>query len=1590
MRRVVPICILMVGTCSSIAVAAPQWEKKSYSGGVEVCHEQVLFKSKWWAGASSEPNPMGPTSSNEAGWGNDPWLPMLNSNVCNTEQGNLAPVARAGEDRVVQSPNSAVEINATASFDPNGDDLSYQWQQISGPLVSIQNPTHSVATFALTELTEDTDFAFRLTVSDGQASAVDQVTITSTAAAANTPPIAHAGFDIEVQSPTASIRLDGSQSQDTDGDALSYQWRQLTGPTLPIHNANLAVAAIDVPSLEQDTDYSFELTVNDGQAVNQDVVQIYALAEPLVEHQGSIFLEMDQGDLVLPGSSQYRVVLTSLTTGEQQEFQLSAKGTQHIDGLASDDYQVWIEFDGGYQPINFPRVVSVTEQSPLTLSFRVKESVDLSELSTIDGLEVEKVIDGVFQARQIAWGDGYLFVGSSAIFTEDGHRGDQIYAIPYDYDSGAVGEPLIVASGLTEPHGVAYRDGTLYFATSSALFSVQDVVSKLGKSIQPEKLLDLPSGDTNFPLDATGQYWHQKHTLKFNSFDANDKNLYISVGSPCNICVIKEEPRYGSILKVNLQNLNVTQIAQGIRNTVGFDWDPVLGDLWFTDNNPQNTDGHTTYFPGEINKIFANQLASGDMPHFGFPYVSGKDTISITPEQEAGTASNSGGYDYLPSGAIYSDLLIEDIDPEDYQPPAFELEARSAPLGMTFWQPDGKPEENGQRSFVYTTHGPGDNERAGYELRIMTLDAQGTPIFDRTLLTGWKQHDGITGKPVELLVMPDNSLLVSDDAGNTLYKLQYNPSTDGRITLSPQQGEIPESDQLVQATLTDSEGVSRRLYMSLTSGSYSLEHLAYGDYTLTIPSFDGIEPTESVIQVNITEQAPHASLNWSYQKGSDETQPKGTLAVTAPKAPSDSAATVLLEMTQANDESVFIDSDWDTTTLNDMSVGTYKVELPYTESAIPEPKQQEINLSESGATLSWSYTEYENDEDYFNAVMEAECSSCHNGGNFAPDLTLGPTTALIEAYYDNPNIVADKMAAMASQPGVTCDSSCQATLTRYLEEDLWTDALPDVDSNSVVYGSRHLRLLTRNEYINTIRDLFDVQVDKALLPLDDKEQQGSLYGNSGQLGYLSSDKMNAYLNGAVFVQDNMDIYSLSQCQQGQSAVPEWNSNQVYTQGDIAVDGGELYRANWWTQGNRPKDNSGQYGQPWTYIEDYVAGDPDCLETWYWQTAERMFRRPMTEVDKALYPASDIELSLAKLLVSPHFLYRREAGHLNDMGNYHLNAYELANVISHTIVGSVPDQELWSKAKDGSLVRADILGQQIDRLLNNPKAHEQFVQFMMQTLEFDEERVLVQRDGMSSDVGKSMLEEFRTYIRETVFSEEMGRFSDLMSYEKTYVNQVLANHYGMSGQFNSDFSETNIPAERGTGLLSLGAIAVAYSSDEKTMVIPRGRMVQHSLLGWDQTLASGAAPEDIVGDSSSKDFWTKATGPATECWVCHEKMNDVGFAYDVLDNTGRYRAYEDYVSLSGEVFENVLLDTQGTLYGVDEADTHFDDLEDISLYVANSAQAKQAFVKHYLSYTLGEESPRFSPLYPEYSSFEQFKQMMKDLLMSITVIEREEK
>ena len=185
---------------------------------------------------------------------------------------NRAPVARAGPDFSVDSATN-VALDATASYDLDGDTLTYTWSQSSGTTVSLTGGSTALPTFVAPTVTTSTTLTFSVSVSDGTLSHSDSITVTVAPRATNTTPVANAGADFSVETP-ATVALDGTGSSDTDGDTLSYSWSQTSGTTVSLSNANTVRATFNATAVTASTSLTFRLTVSDGLASHTDDVTV--------------------------------------------------------------------------------------------------------------------------------------------------------------------------------------------------------------------------------------------------------------------------------------------------------------------------------------------------------------------------------------------------------------------------------------------------------------------------------------------------------------------------------------------------------------------------------------------------------------------------------------------------------------------------------------------------------------------------------------------------------------------------------------------------------------------------------------------------------------------------------------------------------------------------------------------------------------------------------------------------------------------------------------------------------------------------------------------------------------------------------------------------------------------------------------------------------------------------------------------------------------------------------------------------------------------------------------------------------------------
>ncbi len=332
------------------------------------------------------------------------------------------------------------------------------------------------------------------------------------------------------------------------------------------------------------------------------------------------------------------------------------------------------------------------------------------------GFRAEILVENVPNARSMALGDrGTLFVGTRS--------GGVVYAVRDAL--GANPAVFKFAEGLTMPNGVALYQGALYVAEQKRLIRYPNAEANVEHAPPPEVV------DPALPFKGV------LHSWKYLAVGPDNK-LYVPIGSPCNVCV---EPGFGVILRMNPDGSGREVVASGIRNSVGLTWDPRSKDLWFTDNGRDMLGDDVP--PCELNHAATTGL------DFGFPYCHG-GTIADPQFGGLGRCSDAVG-------------------------PVQKLGPHVAPLAVTFYTGRMFPAEyRGQ--VLIAEHGSWNRSKAagktGYRVSLVQLKGD-TAVSYEPFIEGWLEGDEVLGRPVDLLVAPDGSLLVSDDQRGVIYRISY-------------------------------------------------------------------------------------------------------------------------------------------------------------------------------------------------------------------------------------------------------------------------------------------------------------------------------------------------------------------------------------------------------------------------------------------------------------------------------------------------------------------------------------------------------------------------------------------------------------------------------------------------------------------------------------------------------------------------------------------------------------------------------------------------------------------------------------------------
>ena len=349
------------------------------------------------------------------------------------------------------------------------------------------------------------------------------------------------------------------------------------------------------------------------------------------------------------------------------------------------------------------------------LYLRIPSRFQLTSIELPNGFTITVFADSLPGARSLTFGDsGTVFVGTQS----EG----SVYAVRDRDGDGRADQHFTIDRDLHMPNGVAFRDGALYVAAVRQILRYDGV----------EQRLDDPPEPVVVRSDFPAENWHGWRFIAFGP----DGKLYMAIGAPCNSC-LQEDERFATIVRMRADGSALEIVARGVRNSVGFDWHPSTGELWFTDNGRDWLGNDAP--PDELNRVGA----VGE--HFGFPYCHG----GTVPDEE-----------------------FTDRSCDEFVRPIRALDPHVASLGMRFYTGTMFPAEYRGHVFI-AEHGSWNRiPPSGHRLTIVKLDGDRAVSYG-PFAEGWLRAGRASGTPVDLLILPDGSILLSDDRAGMIYRIAY-------------------------------------------------------------------------------------------------------------------------------------------------------------------------------------------------------------------------------------------------------------------------------------------------------------------------------------------------------------------------------------------------------------------------------------------------------------------------------------------------------------------------------------------------------------------------------------------------------------------------------------------------------------------------------------------------------------------------------------------------------------------------------------------------------------------------------------------------
>ena len=336
----------------------------------------------------------------------------------------------------------------------------------------------------------------------------------------------------------------------------------------------------------------------------------------------------------------------------------------------------------------------------------------IDKLKAADGYKIEVFASGIANARSLALGDkGTIFVGSRLL--------DKVTAL---IEKDGKREAKVIATGLYRPNGIAFHKGTLYIAELSQISKIDNIEEHLDNPPKPTVIY------TDLPKD-------EAHGWKYLRVGPDEK-LYFQVGAPCNICM--PDDQHAQIRRMNLDGTGVEVIARGIRQVVGMDWQPGSNSLYFSENSRD-------WLSEDVPNDKLNRIANPGKDNFGFPYCHQGNMT----DQEFGWGHSC----------------------DEFTKPMGLMGPHAAVLGMRFYTGSMFPADV-KNAIILARHGSWNRTvKIGGDVVIVKLNDDGTVKSYDPLITGFLQNNNYVGRPVDILVMKDGSILVSDDWNGAIWRV---------------------------------------------------------------------------------------------------------------------------------------------------------------------------------------------------------------------------------------------------------------------------------------------------------------------------------------------------------------------------------------------------------------------------------------------------------------------------------------------------------------------------------------------------------------------------------------------------------------------------------------------------------------------------------------------------------------------------------------------------------------------------------------------------------------------------------------------------